>query len=67
MNLTPEVEAYLAKARHALEVAWKLRGGGELADAAGKAYYAFTEQGVAVISSVRNSPSVDRATSANII
>jgi uncharacterized protein (UPF0332 family) len=40
MNLTPEVEAYLAKARHALEVAWKLRGGGELADAAGKAYYA---------------------------
>jgi uncharacterized protein (UPF0332 family) len=40
MNLTPEVEAYLAKAHHALEVAWKLQTGGELADAAGKAYYA---------------------------
>jgi uncharacterized protein (UPF0332 family) len=35
-----EVEAYLAKAHHALEVAWKLQAGGELADAAGKAYYA---------------------------
>jgi uncharacterized protein (UPF0332 family) len=40
MNLTPEVEAYLVKARHALEVAWKLQAGGELSDAAGKAYYA---------------------------
>jgi hypothetical protein len=35
MNITPEVEAYLAKAHHALEVAWKLQAGGELADAAG--------------------------------
>ena len=40
MNIPPEVNAYLAKAHHALEVAWKLQGGGELADAAGKAYYA---------------------------
>lgn len=36
MNLPPEVEAYLAKAHHASEVAWKLQTGGELADAAGK-------------------------------
>ena len=40
MNHPPEVEAYLSKAHHALEVAWKLQAGGELADAAGKAYYA---------------------------
>jgi uncharacterized protein (UPF0332 family) len=40
MNFPPEVNAYLAKAHHALEVAWKLQAGGELADAAGKAYYA---------------------------
>jgi uncharacterized protein (UPF0332 family) len=40
MNLSPEVEAYLGKAHHALEVARKLQAGGELADAAGKAYYA---------------------------
>ena len=40
MNLSPEVKAYLSKAHHALEVAWKLQTGGELADAAGKAYYA---------------------------
>lgn len=40
MNLSPEVEAYLGKAHHALEVAGKLQAGGELADAAGKAYYA---------------------------
>lgn len=40
MILSLEVEAYLAKAHHALEVAWKLQAGGELADAAGKAYYA---------------------------
>jgi uncharacterized protein (UPF0332 family) len=40
MNIPPEVKAYLAKAHHALEVAWKLQSGGELADAAGKAYYA---------------------------
>jgi hypothetical protein len=30
MNLSPEVEAYLGKARHALEVARKLQAGGEL-------------------------------------
>jgi len=29
MNLTPEVEALLVKARHALEVAEKLRAGGD--------------------------------------
>jgi uncharacterized protein (UPF0332 family) len=40
MNLTPEVEAYLAKARHALGVAGKLQLGGDFSDAAGKAYYA---------------------------
>ena len=40
MNLLPEVAAYLAKARHALEVAGKLQAAGELAYAAGKAYYA---------------------------
>ena len=40
MNLTPEVEAYLVKARHALEVAEKLQLGGDFPDAAGKAYYA---------------------------
>ena len=40
MKLTPEVEAYLSKARHALEVAWKLQTGGDSSDAAGKAYYA---------------------------
>ncbi|MBI4966229.1 MAG: HEPN domain-containing protein [Desulfomonile tiedjei] len=40
MKLLPEVEAYLAKAHHALEVAWKLQAGGDLPDAAGKAYYA---------------------------
>jgi hypothetical protein len=31
MNLTPEVAAYLAKARHALEVVGKLTAGGDLA------------------------------------
>ena len=40
MNLTPEVEALMTKARHALEVAEKLRAGGDFPDAAGKAYYA---------------------------
>jgi len=40
VNLTPEVEAYLAKARHALEVAKKLQAGDDYSDAAGKAYYA---------------------------
>lgn len=40
MTLTPEVEAYLIKARHALEVAEKLQAGGDFPDAAGKAYYA---------------------------
>jgi hypothetical protein len=35
MNLSSEVEAYLGKAHHALEVARKLQAGGELADAAG--------------------------------
>jgi len=40
MNLTPEVEALMIKARHALEVAEKLRAGGDFPDAAGKAYYA---------------------------
>jgi len=40
VNLTMEVEAYLAKARHALEVAKKLMTGGDFADAAGKAYFA---------------------------
>jgi hypothetical protein len=38
MKLLPEVAAYLAKARHALEVAGKLQAGGELGDAAGQAY-----------------------------
>jgi uncharacterized protein len=40
VKITPEVEAYLAKARHALEVADKLQHGDDYADAAGKAYYA---------------------------
>lgn len=40
MNLTTEVEALMTKARHALEVAEKLRAGGDFPDAAGKAYYA---------------------------
>jgi uncharacterized protein (UPF0332 family) len=40
VNITPEVEAYLAKARHALEVAKKLQAGDDYSDAAGKAYYA---------------------------
>jgi hypothetical protein len=40
VNLTPEVTALMTKARHALEVAEKLRAGGDLPDAAGKAYYA---------------------------
>lgn len=40
MNLTEETEAYLTKARHALEVAERLLAGGDFADAAGKAYYA---------------------------
>jgi hypothetical protein len=35
MNLTPEVEAYLVKACHALEVAEKLQLGGHFPDAAG--------------------------------
>lgn len=40
MNLSLEVEAYLAKARHASEVATKLHAGGDYPDAVGKAYYA---------------------------
>ena len=40
MNLTPEVEAYLIKAHHALEVAAKLQSDGYFPDAVGKAYYA---------------------------
>ena len=40
MKVTQEVEAYLAKARHALEVAKKLQAGDDYSDAAGKAYYA---------------------------
>ncbi len=40
MTLAPEVEAYLTKARHALEVAEKPLAGDDFADAAGKAYYA---------------------------
>jgi uncharacterized protein (UPF0332 family) len=40
VNLTAEVEALMAKARHALEVATKLWDTGDFADAAGKAYYA---------------------------
>lgn len=40
MNLSPEVEALLVKARHALEVAERLRIGGDFPDAASKAYYA---------------------------
>ncbi len=39
MNLTPEAEVYLSKARHALEVAEKLHLGGDFPDAAGRAYY----------------------------
>ena len=38
MSLTAEVEAFLDKARHALEVAAKLLDGGDFADAAGKGY-----------------------------
>jgi uncharacterized protein (UPF0332 family) len=40
VNLSPEVEAYLDKAQHAIEVAKKLQAGDDYADAAGKAYYA---------------------------
>lgn len=40
MNLASEVEALMTKARHALEVAEKLRTGGDFPDAAAKAYYA---------------------------
>lgn len=40
MSLSPEVEAYRRKARHALEVADKLAAEGDYGDAAGKAYYA---------------------------
>jgi uncharacterized protein (UPF0332 family) len=40
VNLTPEIEALLTKAHHALEVAEKLRAGGDFPDAVGKAYYA---------------------------
>jgi uncharacterized protein (UPF0332 family) len=40
MSLSAEVEAYLAKAHHALEVAGKLLSGRDFSDAAGKAYYA---------------------------
>jgi uncharacterized protein (UPF0332 family) len=40
MSLSPEVEAFLAKAHHALEVAGKLQSGRDFSDAAGKAYYA---------------------------
>jgi uncharacterized protein (UPF0332 family) len=39
MSLSAEVEAYLAKAHHALEVAGKLLSGRDFSDAAGKAYY----------------------------
>ncbi|MBM4275993.1 MAG: HEPN domain-containing protein [Deltaproteobacteria bacterium] len=40
MKLSMEVEAYLDKARHALEVTEKLMAGGDFGDAAGKAYFA---------------------------
>jgi uncharacterized protein (UPF0332 family) len=40
VNLTAEVEALMAKARHALEVAEKLLASGDWGDAAGKSYYA---------------------------
>jgi len=40
VNLTAEVEGYLTKSRHALEVAEKLCATGDFGDAAGKAYYA---------------------------
>lgn len=40
MNLTAEVEALMAKARHALEVATRLLKSGDFGDAAGKSYYA---------------------------
>ena len=40
VNLTPEVEAYLIKAHHALEVAAKLQSDGYFPSAVGKAYYA---------------------------
>lgn len=40
MKLSPEVQAYLAKANHALRVARKLGAGRDFSDAAGKAYYA---------------------------
>jgi hypothetical protein len=37
VNLTPEAEALLTKAHHALQVAEKLQAGGDFPDAAGKA------------------------------
>lgn len=40
MKLTEEVEALLAKARHALEVSEKLLGSEDFPDSASKAYYA---------------------------
>jgi uncharacterized protein (UPF0332 family) len=40
VKVTPEVEAYLAKAHHAMDVAKKLQAGDDYSDAAGKAYYA---------------------------
>jgi uncharacterized protein (UPF0332 family) len=40
VKLTTEVQAYLEKARHALEVAEKLMVGKDFGDAAGKAYFA---------------------------
>jgi hypothetical protein len=38
LKLASEVEAYLSKAWHALDVAEKLRATGEFGDATGKAY-----------------------------
>ncbi len=40
MRRTPEVEAYLAKARHALQVAAELYSSGYISDASSKIYYA---------------------------
>ncbi len=40
MKLTPEVEALMIKASHALEVSIKFHSEGEFPDAAGKIYYA---------------------------
>jgi uncharacterized protein (UPF0332 family) len=40
VNLTAEVEALMAKARHALELAGRLLNSEDFGDASGKAYYA---------------------------